>query len=153
MTAPSPVPIEEWGKDHWSTFAYAETCIVDQQPLSRDRLRCNVNKRGHLVGPTVNRFGNAKWEPSYGTRLKGFFVNGGTDKARQLTNHDDWDCLEDMEKAGLLEIVSAINAIVVFTDKGLALAAHLRTHKAKGGNFADFQFKPEMIDVKEEVAA
>lgn len=140
------VPIEDWGKDHWSTFAYAETCVVDQQPLDRDRLRCNVKKRPHLVGPTVNRFGNARWEPSYGSKLKGYFLEGNKrDESRKLQDHDDWDCLEDMEEAGLIEFVSVINAIVTFTDKGLAVAAHLRKHKAKGGYFSNFEFKPEML--------
>jgi hypothetical protein len=149
------VPIEDWGRDHWSTFAYAETCIVDQQPLSRDRLRCHSERRPHLLGPTVARFGMSatnRWKPEWGTRLKGFFNGGKNDKSRQLSDHDDWDCLEDMEAAGLLEIVSVINAIVVFTDKGIALAAHLRAHKARGGTFSNFEFKPEMLEVKEKAA-
>jgi hypothetical protein len=142
------IPIEDWGRDHWSTFAYVETCVVDQQPLNRDRLRCNVNKRPHLVGPTVNRFGNAKWNDDYGTRLKGFFGKGKTtDKTRQLPKHDDWDCLEDFEEAGLIEIVSVINAIVLLTEKGIAVASIVRKHKALGGNFADFEFKPESLPV------
>ena len=124
------IPIEDWGKDHWSTFAYVETCVVDQQPLDRDRLRCNVKVRPHLVGPTVNRFG--KGEP---------------DKTRQLPKHDDWDCLEDFEEAGLIEFVSVINAIVLLTEKGIAVAALLRKHKALGGNFANFEFKPESLTV------
>lgn len=144
------VPIEDWGKDHWSTFAYAETCVVDHQPLSRDRLRCNVKKRPHLVGPTVNRFGNARWEPDYGSKLKGYFLEGDErDESRKLANHDDWDCLEDMEEAGLIEIVSVINAIVVLTEAGLAVAAHLRQHKARGGSFATFEFKPDMLVIHE----
>ena len=141
------IPIEDWGKDHWSTFAYVETCVVDQQPLDRDRLRCNVKVRPHLVGPTVNRFGNAKWQNDYGSRLKGFFTKGEPDKTRQLPKHDDWDCLEDFEEAGLIEFVSVINAIVLLTEKGIAVAALLRKHKALGGNFANFEFKPESLTV------
>lgn len=143
-----PIPIEEWGKDHWSTFAYLETCVVDQQPLSRDRLRCNSERRPHLMGPTVVRFGMSeinRWKPEWGTKLKGYFTPEGNDKSRQLSDHDDWDCLEDMEAAGLIEIMSVVNAIVVLTEKGIALAAHLRAHKARGGHFATFEFKPEML--------
>ena len=93
------------------------------------------------------------WQTKWGTRLKGYFrgKDGHIDESRQLPHHDDWDCLEDMEEAGLIEIVSVINAIVTMTPKGIKLAAFVRAHKARGGNFAGFEFKPEMI--QEEVPA
>jgi hypothetical protein len=68
------------------------------------------------------------------------------DPSRRLADHDDWDCLEDMENAGLLEIVSVANTAIVLTAKGLAVAGHLRKHKATGGAFSDFKFKPEMVE-------
>jgi hypothetical protein len=146
------VPISRWGKDHWSTFAYAETCVVDKKSagdtpyvgeLDRDRLRCNVDRHAELMGQRVAMCADHSWNPAHGTRLKGFARN----RRNQIASHDDWDCLEDMENEGLLEIISYVNAFIKFTDKGVALAAHIRQHKIKGGNFATFEnvFSPLML--------
>jgi hypothetical protein len=139
------IPVANWGKDHWSTFAYVETCVVDHQPLDRDRLRCNSDRHPHLMGHRVAMASLGKWKPEWGTRLKGFFIDGGEDRTKQLSDHDDFDCLEDMELAGLIEIMSVVNAKVMLTPKGIAVAAHLRAHKSRGGHFSNFEFKPEML--------
>lgn len=108
------------------------------------------------MGPTVIRFGMSemnRWKPEWGTRLKGYFLGDDKrDPARRLTDHDDWDCMEDMEKAGLIEIMSVVNGIIVLTEKGMAVAGHLRAHKSRGGNFASFEFKPEMLETEKAAA-
>ena len=157
-TAPTAVPIEDWGKEHWSLLAYVETCVVDKKggydvpmvgEIDRDRIRCNGNKRPELFGPRVT-IASPKWKPDYGTRLKGYFLGGDKrDPSRRLDDHDDWDCLDDFEAAGVAEVISTVNGFVRITDKGLVICKHLREHKAKGGHFATFDFKPEMSLCKE----
>lgn len=116
--------IEHFGKDHWSTFAYAETCCVDD----RGRL---VNERLRINGNTHPVRDGSRWQASYGTRIRG----GGI-----CPDHDDIDCLDDLEEAGLLEQVGTmINPVIRFTDEGQAVAAKLRAHKMNGGNFATFE--------------
>ena len=118
--------LEQFGRDHWSTLAYAETCCVDSMGrLDLRRLRVNEVKRPIRS----NGFG---WNPKYATRVK----DGGVPEP----SHDDIDCLDDLENAGLLEWVGTlVNPAVVLTKRGMEVAAELRQHKADGGQFAAFE--------------
>ena len=120
--------LEQFGKDHWSTFAYAECCCVDNYGrLDIRKLRVNEVNRPIRS----NGFG---WNTKYGTVVKG----GGIPDPQ----HDDIDCLDDLEKEGLLEwIGTLINPAVRLTKKGHKVAAGLRKHKANGGQFATFEVK------------
>jgi hypothetical protein len=137
-----PTPVERFGKDHWSVLAYAETCCVDGKKglgtVIHARMRCNSNKR-------PLRGSGAAWRASYSTRLKGFFeydMRGDTGMAVaagfQLMDHDDWDCLDDLEAAGFVEVISMVNGVVRMTPLGYEVAAAVRKHKAEGKMFATF---------------
>ena len=122
-------PIEKWGKDHWSTFAYVETRVVDHRGYMDDR---------QLRGKS----------PQYPTRLKGY------DEANPdtfITMHSDFDCIEDMVFRGLLvpqeddmewSDTSAYRNHgdrYALTDKGWAIAGQLRQHIAQpGSNYGNF---------------
>jgi hypothetical protein len=110
-----PIPMEQWGKDHWSTFAYAETRAVDHKGALDNR---------HLRDASSG----------YPTRLKGNV---------DVVGHGDLECLEDADEEGLLHITAGA-LVVVFTDKGLKVAGGLRAHKAQGGNFATFDPTPHL---------
>jgi len=127
------IEMKDFGKDHWSTFAYAETCCVDNRGgLALVRLRINRGKRPIGGHP----YGNPTWDPKYGTRIK--------DGSIPDTGHDDIDCLDDLERVGLLEwIGTLVNPAVKLTDVGLKVIAQLRQHKAGGGQFREFA--PEMV--------
>lgn len=147
---PPKVSIDLWGQDHWSTFAYAETCVVDRAnangtpytgKLDLDRIRCNPERhewsdRIHRMRGMVNN-----WKSEYGTRLKDF----GKDPSKRLATHDDWDCLFDMQRENLLTVVDPRNGVIRFTERGIALAQHVRAFKMRGGNFATFPFDPSML--------
>ena len=127
------VPLGKWGKDHWSTFAYAGHCVTERLGLMQgDKLRTKdrvgIEKR-YALGPS--------WDPKYGTRLRGFFENK-SDKTLQLPDHDDIDCLEDAEAEGLLVLGTTISMYVQLTKKGQEVEAALRVFKQDGGNFEDF---------------
>lgn len=121
---PRPVPIKFWGKDHWSTLVYVETCVVDGQgELSPQRMRCDSKRHPEKV------YGLRDLPPGeYPTMLFGGVL---------LDDHDDWDCLKDMEAEGLLEIAWAIN-VVALTDRGFAAAHALRKHRVRTGGYKDF---------------
>jgi hypothetical protein len=71
--------------------------------------------------------------------------NGSTrlkDPSDRVIGHDDWDCLEDLEAAGLVEIISRLAGIVHLTEKGNAVAFRLREHKWNGQAFATFEAEP-----------
>jgi hypothetical protein len=119
------IPTDRWSKDHWSLLGYIATCFDGE--LDHRRLRCNENTH-----PLLNRGPKELgWQDSYGTRLK--------EPTQTLPEHDDWDCLDDLEAAGMVEIISLVNGFVVMTHKGNEIAFRLREHKQKGGNFAGFQ--------------
>lgn len=132
------IKLEDFGKDHWSVLAYAETCAVDSYGrMDVRRLRVNSPKRGIASQP----YGPNDWKPSYGTRLK--------DGSIPDPEHDDFDCLDEFEELGLIETGTLVNPFVSFTDLGLKVASELRQHKAKGGQFRDF----ESETLKQEVVA
>lgn len=137
----SPIPMSEWGKDHWSTLAYVETRCVDHDgKLDGDKMRCNWRLHRTLIGRMQLQAGmNGE---KYPTRLRQGDVLG----------HDDWSCLEDMVSAGLLTwtetvefpgvVFGGTTVTVNLTETGTAIAQQLRHHKASGGSFADFMPDP-----------
>lgn len=133
----------KFGKDHWSLLAYLETRCVDGQygvgVIDFRRVRCNPERHPvHAVNRTA-------WQSNYGTKLAGFFEFAGRDDLAaaaaagvQLPDHDDWDCIADLEAADLLTLTSSANGLVKLTDLGIKVSAALRAHKANGGQFAEF---------------
>lgn len=118
--------IGQFGKDHWATFAYVECCCVDNRGrLDVRRLRVNEAKR-------PIRSNGLGWDPKYGTKVKGGAIPDPC--------HDDIDCLDDLERAGLIEQTGTlINLAARLTQKGMRIVAKLRRHKATGGQFATFE--------------
>lgn len=145
------VPIDLWGKDHWSLLAYVESCCVDSADKgvgSLDFVRMRVNPGTH---PLVcwTQYSDRGWKPEYGTRLRGFdFKDHRTppdQRSDMISAHDDVDCLDDLEAAGLVEVHSLVNGFVTMTKTGNRVAAALRAHKTAGGMFAHFVPDPALF--------
>ena len=129
------IPIARWGQDHWSTFCYLETRVVDDKgKIDNCRMRCNPRLHRH--------FAHAADATLYPTRCKGVTIE----------SHDDWSCVEDMVAEELLEASSDTKpgqpfgegrATVKLTDRGWAIAGQLRRHRAEGKPFQDFVPKEE----------
>jgi len=139
------IPIEKFGKDHWSLLAYVEYRAVNNGGhLDIKHLRCK--NPAIATSPLGQNF----WKPEYGTRLKGFFKAtiekeerkiDVIDTRQRLENHDDFDCLDDLEAAGLLKNVGTlINPYAELTSKGQRVAALLSKHKQAGGPYAYFVY-------------
>lgn len=113
------INIEEFGKDHWSTFAYAETLAVDS------------GNKGWII-PEIKRM--RMDGVRYGTRLKTRIVEG----------HNDFDCLDDFVRIGLLtDEGTGFTRAFKLTELGYNVASKLRRHKAEGGNYKDFKLEKE----------
>jgi hypothetical protein len=121
-----PIPVEQWGSDHWSTFGYIETRIVDHKGVAdRHHMRCDPT-----LHPQFAHEG-CRMGPCSPTRLA-----GGATRDR----HDDWSCLDDEEAAGLLENEgTGLHRIYRLTERGRAIADALRAHKASGGKWSAFK--------------
>ena len=119
------IPTSMFGKDHWSTFGYAECRIVDNSGRpQREHMRCDPARH-----PAHAHLGSTMGSPSP-TRLKG---------GVECPSHDDWDCIDDLEAAGLLTTGgTGLFPTWALTNKGRRVAAELRAHKAKRGSFGDF---------------
>lgn len=131
------VPVGEWGRDHWSVLAYVETRCVDfKGVLDKDHMRTNALRHPGLVGPKISMSALAKRESfQYPTRLRG--------DGKLQVDHDNWDCLYDLEEAGLIiDAGTGINPRAVMTPKGAKLAGELRAWKAAGGSFSTFEPSP-----------
>ena len=138
------VPVTDYGKDHWSLLGYIETLCVESIKKGVgeiDYRKMRVNEKAH---PLLWRNHDFPWQPGSGTRLAGYFLgtklgDKRVDELRRLDDHDDVDCLDDLEAAGLVEILSLVNGFVRMTDKGREIAGRLRAHKSRGGFFSNFR--------------
>uniref|UniRef100_UPI003F493824 hypothetical protein n=1 Tax=Nonomuraea sp. CA-251285 TaxID=3240002 RepID=UPI003F493824 len=180
------VPVDQWGQDHWSTFAYIETRTVDYKGfIGHDQMRCSVALHGSLYD-LKNPYGRSPDGARYKTRLKHERLPDGTWSAASLPSHDDYSCLDDCLAAGLLEVNMPTPAGNTWRDAtgryitrqmvgpglipvpgritprdrarlmgaaqwrltplGQAVAAQLRTWKANGGAFHDFE--PDMVTAR-----
>ena len=125
------IPMDKWGKDHWSTLAYVETRCVDHDGrLGIRQMRCHPRLHRRLAHEG-SMFGGMPAP----TRLR---------EGTTVEPHDDWSCVEDMIAEGLLTTEDEDAALCgesprfVLTRKGSEVAGALRSHKAGGGSFATF---------------
>ncbi len=123
-------PIDQFSHHHWSLLAYIEARCVNQELIEPFRLRCSP-KNKYLGGPMIR----PPWDPAYGTALRDGTI---------LPDHDDWDCLDDLEENGFIVIESTISGIVKLTDLGIKTVHRIREHKIRGGEFSNFVFAPEI---------
>jgi hypothetical protein len=143
------IPVEYWGKDHYSTLAYVETIMVDSAGFEvglDPRMRANRrNFRVLLEGrrsprrPSLTSWKMARaMEPQHTSFLK----LGATSE-----NHDDWSCLQDMAAAGLFteraDCIEPGNTLHL-SDLGKRIVTELREFKASGGNFGQFASSPSL---------
>lgn len=124
------VPVNKWGKDHWSTLAYIETRIVDHSGVPNpEHMRADID-----IHP---QFGNRAQQEASPDKRYPTILNDGT----TVEKHDDWSCVDDMVAVGIMEWQgTGINPVFVLTEEGHRVTASLRRHKAKGGQFRDFRY-------------
>lgn len=128
----APIPLQRWGKDHWSTFAFvAHWCaeygsqgFAVASPRHRRQMRVDAD-----IHPGLAHSLEIAGARRYPTRL-----NDGTEVER----HDDYSCVEDMEAEGLVEWGgTGLNPVLRMTARGLTAAGVVATHKTEGGQFGD----------------
>lgn len=129
MSETQNIPIVEWGKDHWSTLAYIETRIVDYGGRP-DKLHLRVDSKRH---PAFGHSHRPPQDKDYPTRIRG---------GREISPHDDIDCIEDMVAAVVLKWEgTGFNPVFILTDFGMMLCNAIRNHKASGGSFGNFEYQ------------
>lgn len=129
------IPIEQWGKDHWSLLAYVETRCVDYNgALDLRRMTVNPNLYRRAYRLRFEQFGGhvgekgAQWTGKHITRLaSGFEAPAG---------HCDRAILDDLAGEGLVIIHD--EDLVEMTPLGSRVGGELRAAKAGGINYAEF---------------
>ena len=126
--------IKQFGKDHWSLLVYVEYRVLNNKGvLDMKHLR--------IKNPAItNGLIPIAWKPEWGTRLYGYWnEDKSTNPELRLPDHDDYDCLDDLEGAGLVESFgTGINPAFLLTKKGAKVCSFLVLHKQEGKHYADF---------------
>jgi len=126
------IPISKFGKDHWSLLAYIGCrCVDNEGTLNKEHLRVNIKTHPQHSHRGTQNFLDVF---PYPTRLaEGKIAAKG---------HDDWDCLDDLEKAGLIKLHgTGLNPVYAMTVKGWEVDSQIRQFKATGGTFATFKYE------------
>lgn len=110
--------LETFGPNHDQLLVLIEVeCVEHRGLLEPHRLRANPARRPSAAG--------AVWKDEYSTRL----VDGTV-----LSGHDDWDCLDDLVRAGLVTLKElSPGRAFGLTDAGWSRAHALRRARAKRG--------------------
>ncbi len=133
MNEKKPISPKLWGKDHKSTLVFIETICVDQGGVpGAEKMR---TWSGRPLRGKVRGFPSEGGGRDYPTRLA-----DGT----EVSEHDDWDCVDDMVAAGLV-IWGGTGTHPVFelTDLGWVIVSMMRrclatTHLAGKRSLKDF---------------
>lgn len=146
------IPMENWGLDHWSQFAYMATVMFEQggfqcgfDPKMRQNRRNFRVMMDQFPNPKRNGRNNAKgvvMEEKWKTRL--------TD-AESPRDHDDWSCVQDMANAGMFNVAAGQvqpGVWINFSNLGYKYLDLLNKHKMTGGTFAEFKPLTLMIEVQ-----
>lgn len=110
----NPVNVDEFGKDHYSLLMYVEGRTVDHHGvLEHDHLRCSSKRHPLLLnaGSLAYRLGGMNDAANYPTILRR--VDG---EKRVRENHDDYDCLDDLVRAGWLTVAMPAASDTGFLD-------------------------------------
>jgi hypothetical protein len=105
-TSRTPVPITLFGTDHWSTFAYVETRAVDHKGLlDHDHMRCHARRHPVMLHAKRRISAGSADGSRYPTRIKASATPDpdGRYGVTEVPDHDDYDCLDDLIAAGLLD--------------------------------------------------
>jgi hypothetical protein len=122
------VLVRDFGHDHWSMLALIAAMHFGKNgELRRQSLRINPETHPLLAH-------RSDWRHTWSTRLRGH----ATEEPSRVPGHDDIDCIDDLEAAGLIEIVSLANLVVRLTTQGVRVAEALAQWRASGGRCATF---------------
>jgi len=147
------IKIEQFGKDHWSLLAYVEYRAVNHNGLlDKSHLRI---KNPVVANSTPYPIPAQEWKEEWGTRLFGYWnKDGTTNQSLKLGDHDDLDCLDDLEEAGLIKnFGTGLNPASKLTKFGAMVMSELNLHKQNGGNFSEFVNSIEKLSDDSETLA
>lgn len=94
-TSEPPIDPTRFGHDHFSMLGYIETRTVDYKgTLRHEHMRCHARRHPVMMSAKGSGLGRADGS-AYPTQLRG---------GEEVREHDDYDCVDDLIAAGLLEV-------------------------------------------------
>lgn len=123
--------VADFGKDHWSLLGYIEGRCVDHS--------------GRLDNAQMRDKRKTGWDKdAHGTILFGYWTEGKGGLVRhpdrRLSDHDDYDCLADLEAGGFCRNMGkTMQPTMTMTDLGYQTLTAVKKHKEKGGTFSNFK--------------
>ena len=146
------VDMSRWSSDHWMLLRY----LADRAgkapkggPATIEYARLRINRQNHLVqflAISEWGLGEKQWSRPDSTRLDAHdeaMLTGDPDKIEeamsQVPYHDDFDCIEEMEDEGLLEIISTARGEFTLTSSGARIATLIEAHITDHGSIHGFR--------------
>lgn len=146
------VPMQFWGKDHWSTLAYIETVMVECAGFQVGTdARMKTGRRNSRVMANKCRQPKRPGKQSSAhclvmTAEQSTKLNNG----QLVTGHDDWSCVQDMA-AECLFVQAAHDVepgvVLQFSVLGHEIANALREFKRNKGQYSQFRWPVPAVDV------
>jgi hypothetical protein len=132
-----PVSPELWGKDHFTTLLYIASVCVDNG--GEPKAECMRTWPGRPLRGKVGARQPLR-DKGYPTCLR---------DGSEVSDHDDWDCVDDMVHAGLiLWEGTGTQPKFRLTDKGWALVGLLLLHRSEGKRVANFPKEKVLETIK-----
>jgi hypothetical protein len=125
---PVAIPSGMFGKDHWSTFGYIAHCVVTRggEP-QRNKMRVDPSVHLHHAHE-ANRYFPDKRYPTV--------LRGGV----QVDGHDDYDCAEDLEEAGLIvDVGTGLHPCWLLTERGWRVWEEIQRAEVARVRWSQFQ--------------
>lgn len=118
--------IHQFSKDHWSLLLFCWDFALNKRGLL-NLGRLSSNPQRHPWGANVSH-----WKMSYSTRPQ--------EGVNIIEGHDDFDVLEDLERAGLIvNTGTGLRPVVKLTEFGIQICVELTAYKQAERPLKDFQ--------------
>lgn len=142
------IPMDNWSDDHWRLLVlmadvHLATAEGGIPVMDYDRMR--INPSSHIVHCATCDAdqANRAWNAYGGTMTRRPSSDVDTERRPgevdwRISYHDDFDCVEELEAEGMLDILSTAKGEYKMTVRGLDMADRLRSHVATGRPIRDF---------------
>ena len=155
------VPANRFNEEHLHVLSYVvDGCVANlpegQFTIDRNRMRFNEKTHPQWAWDTKSIAAGKGWIPQYGTHLVGDFekfdircsesdFDKAVAKGLVLPDHDDWDCLIDLQLAGFVNILSLQDLKVTITPMASKFLKTFYPYYQNGGNLREFKVKMPYI--------
>ena len=151
FSATEYIPLQFWGKDHWSTLAYMETVMVECAgfQVGTDPRMKTGRRNWREMSEKCSRPKRPGKHPSAHSLVMTAEQSTKLNNGQLVTGHDDWSCVQDMA-AECLFVQAAHDVepgvVLQFSALGHEVANALREFKRNKGQYSQFRWPVLAVD-------